>query len=138
MPHRRAPSPKGARTVGLKEPTAISLRTCPFRSDFCHCGAPLVPDVVQRALRPYRPYRVPLARSILAPPGGCAAVHRPGNNSSVLAVPRRMCVVTLSKCIPTSRSIHSALVISDIKGEHIESFPMVAYGIECPAELARW
>jgi hypothetical protein len=49
-----------------------------------------------------------------------------------------MCVVTLSKYIPTSRSILSALATSDIKDEHIESFPMVANGIECPTELARW
>ena len=30
---------------------------------------------------------------------GCAAFHRSGNNSSVLAVPRSMCVMTLSKYI---------------------------------------
>jgi len=94
-------------------------------------------DAVLLAQRPYRAFRDALARGTLAPPGRCAAVHRSGNNSSVLAVPRSMCVRTLSKDIPTSRSILSALATSDIMGEHIESFPMVAYGIECPAELAR-
>ena len=79
------------------------------------CGAPLVPDSVQLALRPYRPYRVALARGTLAPPDRCGAVHRSGNNSSVLAVPRSMCVRTLSKYLPTSRSVLSALATSDIK-----------------------
>jgi len=45
---------------------------------------------------------------------GCAAFDRSGKNSSVLAVPRSMCVRTLSKLIPTSRSI-SATATSDIK-----------------------
>ena len=35
MPHRLAPSPKGALSVGLKEPTAIALRTLRFRFAIC-------------------------------------------------------------------------------------------------------
>ena len=66
-------------------------------------------------LRPYQLYCVALARGTSAPPRGCVAVHRSGNNSSVLAVPRSICVRTLSKCIPTSRSILSALPTRDIK-----------------------
>ena len=46
---------------------------------------------------------------------GCAAFQRSGNNSSVLAVPRSMCVSTLSKYKPTSRSILSALATSEIR-----------------------
>ncbi len=46
---------------------------------------------------------------------GCAAFHRSGNNSSVLAVPRSMCVMALSKYIATSRSCRRALATSDIK-----------------------
>ena len=46
---------------------------------------------------------------------GCAAFHRSGSNSSVLDVPRSMCVMTLSKYIATSRSCRRALATSDIK-----------------------
>ena len=67
------------------------------------------------AQRPYRPCRVALARGTLALPDRCAAVHRFGKNSSVLAVPRSMSVRTLSKYTPTSRSILSALATRDIK-----------------------
>jgi len=84
-------------------------------ADIGLCGAPHVPDAVLLARRPDRPYRVALARGTLAPPGRCAAVHRSGNNSSVLAVPRSMCVRTLSKYLPTSKSILSVLATSDIK-----------------------
>jgi hypothetical protein len=91
------------------------LRTRPFRRTISLCGAPHVPDVVLLAQRPYRTYRDALARGTLAPPGGCAAVQRSGNNSLVLAVLRRMWVRTLSKYLPTSRSILSALATSDIK-----------------------
>jgi hypothetical protein len=66
-------------------------------------------------LRPYQLYCVALARGTSAPPRGCVAVHRSGNNSWVLAVPRSICVRTLSKLIPTSRSILSELATSDIK-----------------------
>jgi hypothetical protein len=48
-----------------------------------------------------------------------------------------MCVRTLSKDIPTSSSILSALATSDTIDEHVQCFPMVANGVECPAELAR-
>jgi hypothetical protein len=64
---------------------------------FCPCGALHAPDAVQLAQRPDRPCRVALARGTLAPPGRCAAVHRSGNNSSVLAFPRTMCVITPSR-----------------------------------------
>jgi hypothetical protein len=80
------------------------LRTRPFRRTISLCGAPHVPDVVLLAQRPYRTYRDALAHGTLASPGGCAAVHRSGNNSWVLAVPRSMCVGTLFKYLPTSRS----------------------------------
>ena len=93
----------------------IPLRTRPFRRTISLCGAPHVPDVVLLARRPYRPYRDAIARGTLALPDGCAAVHRSGSNSSVLAVPRSMCVRTLSKYLPSSRSILSALATSDIK-----------------------
>jgi hypothetical protein len=82
---------------------------------FCPSGAPLVPDSVLLARRPYRPYRAALARGTLAPTSRCAAVHRSGNNSWVLAVPPSMCVRTLSVYIPTTRSILRALATSDIK-----------------------
>ena len=49
MPQRLAPSLEGALTVGLKEPSAIALRTCPFRFAINLCGAPQVPDAVQSA-----------------------------------------------------------------------------------------
>jgi hypothetical protein len=58
----------------------IALQTGHFSCTICLCEAPLVPDVVQLAQRPYRPYRVALARGTLLPRGGCAAVHRSGNN----------------------------------------------------------
>ena len=45
---------------------------------------------------------------------GCDAFHRSGKNPSVLSVPRSMCVTTLSKYIPASRSILSAMATSDI------------------------
>jgi hypothetical protein len=114
--HRRTSPIERGRVRRAEEPHVYtSLRTCPFRFAICLCGAPHVPDAVLLALRPYWTYRVALSRGTLAPPGGCAAVHRSGNNSSVLAVPRSMCVMTLSKCIPTSRSILSELATSDIK-----------------------
>jgi hypothetical protein len=102
--------PQSRRSPWIHTPTNPALLTY-----YSLCGAPLVPDAVLLALRPYRPYRVALARGTLASPCGCAAFHRSGNNSLVLAVPRSMCVMTLSKYLPTSRSILSALVTSDIK-----------------------
>jgi hypothetical protein len=98
-----------SRTYGM------ALRTGPFRRTISLCGAPHVPDAVLLSLRPYRPHRVALGRGTLAPPDGCAAVYRSGNNPSVLAVLRRMWVRTLSKYLPTSRSILSALATNDTK-----------------------
>jgi hypothetical protein len=68
MPHRLAPFPKGALTVGLKEPTPIALRTRPFLFAICLFGALHVPAAVPLAKRPCRPYRAALARGTRAPP----------------------------------------------------------------------
>jgi hypothetical protein len=90
-------SPLGSLFVGLKEPTAGTLRKQTFYFANCPCVALKMRNVAQLASWSVPPFSRCCHSRCSHTACDCSAFNRSGKKSSVLAVPWSMCVTAGSK-----------------------------------------